>query len=57
MSTPLNWKSEHEFNVGDYTLCMNYQHGGSLMKSEGNKFILMKARGFLEHYTSLVPSE
>jgi cephalosporin hydroxylase len=55
--TQLNWTSETDFEIGGYTLCMDYAHGGSQMKSVGRKFLLMKARNFLGHYTSLVPSE
>lgn len=53
----LNWKNDTDFELGGYTLTMNYEHGGSKIKSEENKFLLMKARDFLEHYLSLDPRE
>jgi len=53
----LNWKSETDFEMGGYILRMNYEHGGSKLKSEGNEFLLMKAKNFLGHYTSLRPEE
>jgi Cephalosporin hydroxylase. len=53
----LKWKNSTDFEIGGYVMCMNYAHGGSKMKSEGNKFLLMKAKNFLEHYTSLAPEE
>lgn len=49
----LNWKNETDFEIGGYTLTMNYEHGGSKIKSDGNRFLLMKAKNFLEHYLSL----
>ena len=56
-TTPLNWKSSTDFEIGGYTMSMDYVHGGSKIKSENNKFLLMKAKNFLGHYTSLDPEE
>lgn len=53
----LNWTNDTDFEIGGYTLSMNYEHGGSKIKSVENKFLLMKARDFLEHYLSLDPRE
>lgn len=53
----LNWISGTEFEIGGYTIRMHYEHGGSKLKSEGKQFLLMKAKNFLPHYTSLSPSE
>ncbi|WP_027211103.1 class I SAM-dependent methyltransferase [Burkholderia sp. WSM2232] len=53
----LNWKNETDFEMGGYTLRMHYEHGGSKIKSEGNEFLLMKAKNFLGHYTSLRPED
>lgn len=56
-TTPLNWKSDTDFEIGGYTMCMDYAHGGSKIQSEDHKFLLMKAKNFLCHYTSLAPEE
>lgn len=53
----LNWKNNTDFEIGGYTLTMNYEHGGSKIISKDNKFLLMKAENFLKHYTSLDPKE
>lgn len=57
MSNLLNWKSETDFEIGGYTFTMNYEHGGSKILSDGNRFLLMKARNFLEHYLQLDSKE
>lgn len=54
---PLSWTSNTDFEIGGYNICMNYAHGGSTMNSENHRFVMMKAKNFLEHYTSLVPEE
>jgi predicted O-methyltransferase YrrM len=56
-TTPLNWKSSTDFEIGGYVMSMDYQHGGSNLRSIDNKFLLMKSGNFLEHYTSLDPKE
>lgn len=56
-TTPLNWTSLDEFEIGGYTICMDYVHGGSKIKSKDNRFLLMKTKNFLSHYTSLAPEE
>lgn len=53
----LNWKNNTDFEIGGYTLTMNYEHGGSKITSKDNTFLLMKAEHFLKHYTSLDPKE
>jgi predicted O-methyltransferase YrrM len=53
----LKWNSATDFEIGGYVMSMDYAHGGSKVKSEGDKFLLMKAKNFLEHYTSLAPKE
>lgn len=53
----LNWKTDSEFEIGGYTMTMDYAHGGSKLKSEDHKFLLMKSKNFLNHYTSLVPAK
>jgi predicted O-methyltransferase YrrM len=56
-SERLKWKNSTDFEIGGYVISLDYAHGGSRMKSEGNRFLMMKARNFLEHYTSLAPGE
>jgi cephalosporin hydroxylase len=56
-SDMLRWKSSTDFVIGGYVMSMDYAHGGSQLKSEGDKFLLMKSKNFLEHYTSLAPEE
>jgi predicted O-methyltransferase YrrM len=53
----LKWISGTDFEIGGYVMSMDYAHGGSKVKSEGDKFLLMKAKNFLDHYTSLPPEE
>jgi predicted O-methyltransferase YrrM len=53
----LTWKSGTDFEIGGFVISMNYAHGGSKLKSEGNRFVMEKAKNFLDHYTSLVPEE
>jgi predicted O-methyltransferase YrrM len=53
----MKWKSSTDFEIGGYTISMDYAHGGSKKKSEGTKFVLMKTENFLGHYTSLAPEE
>ncbi len=49
----LKWKSSTDFEIGGYVISMDYEHGGSRLRSEGNKFLLMKAKNFLGHYSLL----
>ncbi|MGO4567251.1 class I SAM-dependent methyltransferase [Rhizobium sp. 2YAF20] len=56
-SARLTWNSNSDFEIGGYTLTMDYAHGGSKIKSENRRFLLMKAKNFIGHYTSLVPDE
>jgi cephalosporin hydroxylase len=56
-SDRLKWESSTSFEIGGYVISMDYVHGGSQIKSENNRFLLMKAKNFLHHYTSLDPKE
>ena len=56
-TTPLNWLNDTDFEIGGYVMSLNYEHGGSKVISTDDKFLMMKAKNFLGHYTSLVPEE
>jgi predicted O-methyltransferase YrrM len=51
----IEWENGTDFAVNGYRFTMDYQHGGSQIKSERERFLLMKAPNFLEHYTTLDP--
>jgi predicted O-methyltransferase YrrM len=53
----IEWENGTDFAVNGCRFTMDYQHGGSQIKSERERFLLMKAPNFLEHYTSLDPKE
>jgi hypothetical protein len=53
----IEWENSTDFAINGYRFTMDYQHGGSKVKSEEKRFLLMKAGNFLEHYTSLDPKE
>ncbi len=56
-SSPIvEWESATEFSVNGYRFTLDYQHGGSKVRSEDHRFLMMKGLSFLKHYTSLDPS-
>ncbi|MDP5238448.1 class I SAM-dependent methyltransferase [Uliginosibacterium sp. 31-16] len=56
-TTPLNWLNDTDFEIGGYVMALDYAHGGSKVLSNDSRFLMMKAKNFLGHYTSLVPEE
>ena len=48
----LNWISDSSFEIGGYTIVMDYQLGGSQRLSD-DSFTIMKTRSFFDHYTVL----
>lgn len=53
MSVTLNWLNDSSFEIGGYTINIDYAHGGSQRKSSGRDFTIMKTRNFFDHYTVL----
>lgn len=53
----IEWESSTSFAINGNRFIMDWQQGGSKIRSEDTRFLLMKAANFLEHYTSLDPNE
>jgi predicted O-methyltransferase YrrM len=52
-SLALNWINASSFEIGGYTITLDYAHGGSQRKSSDHEFTIMKDRNFFDHYTTL----
>jgi Methyltransferase domain len=53
MAMALNWLDRSSFEIGGYTITLDYEIGGSKLKSSARNFTIMKAPSFLDHYTVL----
>lgn len=53
MSVALNWLNDSSFEIGGYTITLDYAIGGSKIRSSDRDFTIMKARNFFDHYTVL----
>jgi predicted O-methyltransferase YrrM len=56
-SSVIEWENGTDFAINGYRFTLDYQHGGSKLRSEDHRFLMMKGVSFLEHYTSLDPNE